>query len=529
MEEMLNIEEYEKWLKQGNAFFGKKLIGDAVTCYKRALKLFPASVEVLSKLAIIYNESGQTSKAYKAYQRILELNEDDTPLHIRSQLFDLEKRFIFWDHLNEDFDFVSMDENINSGAFPPFFLLSSPLNNEQLYRGISSYVRKSPIFRARPCVFSFKDRKKDQKKIRLGILCGDLRIHPTGYVIGEFFELIDREKFDLYLYDTHPDEKSAPHRRIYSTTPNICNVEQMTDEEAAKKIYEDKIDVLIDLNGHTSFHRLGIMTYRPAVAQGTFLGFLGTMGGIPGCDYNFADEYAIPPDQQKYYGEKIKYLYPVHRLVDRKVEIAPATILRHDLNFDKDTIVLCCFNNTYKYTPNYFDLWVRILKRVPKAVLWFYANTDIVKQNITAEFLKRDIAPERVVFCNMAPHNEHLTRYQVADLLLDTEYYNAHTTAMEALYMGCPMVTCPGQTFTSRAGGAILTALGMPEMICKDIAEYEEKVVELCNTPGALKKLREKTTELAKTSDLFNTEKFTRSFEKAVREMFEESLDLLKE
>ena len=113
----------------------------------------------------------------------------------------------------------------------------------------------------------------------------------------------------------------------------------------------------------------------------------------------------------------------------------------------------------------------------------------------------------------------------ISDLFLDTEYYNAHTTAMEALYMGCPMITCPGNTFTSRAGGAILSALDMPQMICKDIQEYEEKVVELCHTPGALKKLREETIEKSKTADLFNTEKFTRSFEKIVREMYEESCE----
>ena len=525
--EEVNIQEYEEWLKQGNVFLGKGLFGDALTCYKRALRIFPASVEVLSKLATVYREMGQITKAYKALSRVFELNDEDTPIAIRVQLLDLEKHFIFWDRWNEEMTYCQSDEVLTSGAIPPFLLLSTPLNNKQLCQVISASVRNNFMFREKPCAFSFADRKKDQKKIRLGFLCGDLRIHPTGYVIGEFFELIDREKFDVYLYDTHPDENSEPSKRIYSTTPNVCSVEKMTDEEAAKRIFDDKIDVLIDLNGHTSFHRLGIMTYHPAVAQGTFLGFLGTMGGIPGCNYNFADEYAVPPDQQQYYKEKIKYLYPVHRLVDRKVKIAPAPLLRSDLSFSKDTIVLCCFNNTYKYTPNYFDLWVRILKRVEKAVLWFYAGSDIVKQNIMAEFEKRGVEADRIVFCSTVPHEEHLVRYQVADLLLDTEYYNAHTTAMEALYMGCPMITCPGNTFTSRAGGAMLTALGMPEMICKDIKEYEEKVVKLCNTPGALKKLREETTEKAKSSDLFDTEKFARSFEKACQEMFEESLKKL--
>ena len=524
----IDIKRYTELLNQANTFVQKNLLSDALTTYKEALLIYPHSTEVMIKLASLYSRTGRPEKAIKTCCRIIDLMDEDTPLEIRAQLMEQEKKYLFWDRLDEDFKFFQKDEVLESGILPPFIALSNPLNNEQLLKTISASTKHNAFFQPKPCPFSFKDRTMNKEKLNLGFVSGDLRNHPVGFVLAEFFELIDRDKFDVYLYDTHPDEQAETHHRIYSTTPYITAIDKMDDRQAAQKIFDDGIDVLIDLSGYTSFNRLGLFTYHPAPAQGTFLGFLGTLGGISGIDYNFADEFSVPPDQQKFYAEKIKYLSTVHRLMDRKIGLSEGTFTHNSFGIPDDAIILNCFNNSYKYTPNYFDLWSRILKRVPKAILWFYKMDSFTEKNMLSELVKRGIEKERIFFTEYMPHHDHLKRYAISDLLLDTEYYNAHTTAMEALFMGCPMITCPGETFTSRAGGAILTALGMPEMICKDVKEYEEKVVELCNTPGALEKLRKKTTELIKTSDLFNIEKFARSFEKNCREMYEESLNMLK-
>lgn len=518
--------EYNNFIRQAETFIRYRQWQDALLFYKRALSICPTSIEALIGIGKIYQNTEQFHKAILTFHRIIELQRDDTPLFIRVALLELEKRCVSWDTIQQSFDFFNNDEILSYGELPPFVALSNPLTNRQLQIVAQSSLKKNRGLGVKLSTFNFSDRKKDQKLLRIGFMCGDFRSHPTGFLLSEFFELIDRKNFDVFLYDTHPDANDPVHKRIYATTKNTVAIDKINDKEAAQRIFDDKIDVLIDLSGHTKYHRLGVLTYQPAVAQATYSGFPGTCGRIPGLDYILADEYVIPPDQKKFFDETVKYLTPTYRVMDRKQDLPMATLMRKHLHFDQDTIVLCCFNNSYKYTPNYFDLWARILKRVPKAILWFYRQNNYLESNILKEFEKRNIQ-DKVVFADSVPHAEHLMRYQVADLFLDTENYNAHTTGAEALFMGCPLITCPGNTFASRVGGTMLKALELDELICKNIKEYEEKVVELCNVPGKLKKLREKTIEKIKTAPLFDMEKFTRSFEQNCREMFEENLKVM--
>lgn len=518
--------KFDQHMEQASIYLRRRMLVEALAEYQEVLKIAPRTLKALNAVAAIYGYMGKKINAYRALNRIVELYGDETPIDIRSRLFELEKNFVFWDNLDREIKYFTSPNVLNSGQVNPFYIGAHlPLSNEKRYKALRTFVSESPELRLKPCPFSFEDRKLKPKKIKLGFLCADIRPHPTGYVIGEFFERIDREKFDVYLYDIHPELDSYPSKRIYAIKDiNIVQLDKLNDKAAAERIFEDKIDVLVDMNGFTSFNRLGIMTYQPAPAQGTFLGYIGTMGGVPGIDYHFVDQYSVLPGEEKYYHETLKYLEPARWLIDHNIELPKNAPLRKHMGFKSDTVVLCCFNNTYKFTPTYFDLWARILKRVPKAILWFYGNSQILEENIDKEFEKRGIEKERIIHSKFVPHEEHLARYKIADLLLDTEIYNAHTTGMEALFMGCPVITCPGTTYPSRVGGALLTALDLPELICKDVQEYEEKVVKLCTTPGALKKLREKVTEKITKAPLFNTEKFTRSFEKAVCEMYDECI-----
>ncbi|MDY6407163.1 MAG: glycosyltransferase [Pseudomonadota bacterium] len=520
--------EYKNLIQQGNAFLKSGQIQDALSIFNKALKIYPMSIEALTNIGRIHHKLMHGKEAILAYRRILELLGENTPISIRGYLLDLEKAFVSWDTLQSSLDFFKNDDTLSQAKLRPFLPLSLPLTNRQLQIVEQSYVKSNKILAPKLHFFDFSDRKKDQNKLKIGFLSADFRTHPTGDLLGEFFELIDRKQFDLYLYDAFPIPSDPIHTRLYATTPYTRTIDKMNDKDAAECIFNDKIDVLIDLSSHTAKNRLGILTYQPAVAQATYSGFPGTCGGVPGLDYMLADSYVIPPDQKQFFCEKVKYLTPSYRVIDRKQKLPTAPLLREHLHFDRDTIVLCCFNSAHKYTPNYFDLWARILNRVPKAILWFYRQNDYVESNISNEFKKRDIPLNRIVFTDMLPHAEHLARYQVADLFLDTEDYNGHTTGAEALFMGCPMITCPGNTFASRVGGSMLTALEMEELIVKNTKEYEEKVVELCNTSGALKKLREKMAEKVKTAPLHDMVAFTRSFEKNCREMFEERLDIIK-
>lgn len=517
------IKMVSSFQENGKLLAQNKLFVEAIAEFKKALEIMPESVSILTELHQVYQNTNDEEKQLDVLQQIYRIQKDEMSIYQRAMLMDLQKRFLVWDHLQEHWAYFKRSDILDKGVLAPFHSLSCPLSVSQLQQVARAFVKKNQDFQPRVAQFSFKDRKFSDRKIRLGFLGADFRIHPTGFVIAEFFDLIDKSKFELYLYDNFPAHEQAwPRKRIYATTSHVCDVQNMSNEQLAEKIYKDEIDVLIDINGLTLKHRLAVMPYQSAPVQATFLGFCGTQGGIPGLEYNFSDKYCIHENEQCFYDEKIKYLEPVHRLIDRKIEVPKDDFKRSHLGLKEDQLVLCCFNNTYKYTPAYFDLWARILKRVPKAVLWFYKPNEFCEANILKEMAKRDIPANRVVFTPMMTHPAHMARYRVADLFLDTELYGAHTTAMEALYMGCPMLTCPGTTFVSRVGGSLLTALQMPELICKDVAEYEEKAVSYLTNPESLKALKKKVADKVKSSSLFDTEKFTRSFEKACLEMLDD-------
>ncbi len=526
---MIQDSLYQLYKEKANALIIKKNFKPALELYNKIIQLYPHSVVDLRFVALLFFRLKRYREAYFTLLKIWDLGPHDMSLSDRIFLFKIKKDFLFWDGLNEDIAYFQKDEILKSGQLEPFFANGYiPLTNEQRQKVAIAFVQKSKTFGINRFKYTFQDRVKNPPKIKLGFLSADFRHHPTGYVISEFFELIDRDKFDLYLYDTLPTPKAKASQRIYTTTPNIRVVDKKTNEEIADTIFADRIDILIDLTGLTTHTRTGVMTYHPGFVQGTFLGSIGTCGNVPGIDYHFVDRYSILPGEEKYYCEKLNYLEPTRWVIDHKMAKPAEIHSKSFYGFKEDSIVLCCFNNAYKFTSHYFDIWARILKAVPQANLWFYSNSIVLNKNLISEFSERGISSNQIVISDfLSDHCEHLSRYLVADLFLDTEFYNAHTTAMESLFMGCPLITCPGKEYTNRVGGALLTALELPELICKNIHEYEDKIIQLCQNPDQLKKLRQKVLEKGKTSPLFDMKKFTKSFEKACQDMYSDAINHL--
>ncbi|MDD3668826.1 MAG: polysaccharide pyruvyl transferase family protein [Alphaproteobacteria bacterium] len=507
---------------QADALAEAKRFSDALCLYKEILAQDRNAINILFSIARMYTALEKPYEASNVLRHIIRLQGKDAALAVYMMLMELQKKYMFWEGQAAVFDVLMKEENL-LGLIPPFLALSMPMDNRQLMLNAERFVKRTPELAPKPMMFSFQGRTYRDRKIKLGFIGGDFRHHPTGFVLGELLETLDRNLFEVYLYDIFPDPKECwPQKRMYGAVDFVAQVEGMPPAAVAQRIHADGIDVLIDVNGLTMNHPLAVLTYQPAPAQATFLGFLGTLGGIPGVDYLFADTYCVPPSEQRFYKEKILYLEPTHRMTDSKIELPQNTYLRKHFGIPDDAVVLCCFNNSYKYTPNYFDLWARILKRVPKAVLWFYKVSPFIESNILKEFDKRHIGADRIMLTEMLPHAEHLGRYLLADLFLDTEYYNAHTTFLEALYMGCPGITCPGDTFQSRVGGSLLTALDMPDLICKDLKEYEDKVVDLAAHPDKLKQLRARVEHNIKTAPLFDIRRFARSFERNCLAMVED-------
>jgi predicted O-linked N-acetylglucosamine transferase (SPINDLY family) len=250
-----------------------------------------------------------------------------------------------------------------------------------------------------------------------------------------------------------------------------------------------------------------------------YLGYLGTMGA-PYMDYLLADETIVPPHCRRHYAERMLYL-PTYQANDRSRSVSSRTFGRAELGLPASGFVFCCFNASYKITPTMLDRWVRIVRRVPGSVLFLYAANETVERNLRREAQQRGLEPQRLVFGGKLPPPEYLARYRTADLFLDTEPYNAGTTASDALWAGLPVLTCAGEAFAARVAASLLRAIDLPELITSGPREYEDRAVELAVNPGRLAAIRQKLEDHRLTTPLFDVQQFTRHLEAAYAAAFE--------
>jgi predicted O-linked N-acetylglucosamine transferase (SPINDLY family) len=358
------------------------------------------------------------------------------------------------------------------------------------------------------------------ERIRLGYLSANFHAHPIAYLIAGLIEHHDRRRFEVIGYGFDEDDGSAMRYRLMGAFDRFVDISQLQDRDAAQLIHADDIDVLIDLHGWTPDCRAKILAYRPAPIQVNYLGYPGTTGA-DFTDYIIVDRFVVRPEQQPFFSERLVYLPASYQCNDDKREIGARTPSRSECGLPKQGFVFCCFNNNYKITPLFFDIWMRLLRAVPESVLWLYEANLLVKGNLAREAAGRGVAPERLVFAPRLPQAEHLARHRLADLFLDTLPYNAHTTASDALWAGVPVLTCAGNTFAGRVAGSLLPAVGLGELVTTSLEEYEALAQRLAREPQLLGELRVRLAQNRLTSPLFDTARYTRHVEAAYWRMCE--------
>ena len=349
------------------------------------------------------------------------------------------------------------------------------------------------------------------RKIRIGYASGDFCLHPVSLLTVELFELHDREKFEVYGYCWSPEDGSPMRQRLISAMDHFTKIHTMSDVEAAQLIRRDEIDILVDLQGQTAGARANMLAYRPAPVQITYLGLPATTG-LPSIDYVIADKFLIPENEALNYSERPIYMPDVYQVSDRKRNVG-AKPTREDCNLPANGFVFCTFNNNYKYTPELFEVWMNILRRVPGSVLLLLADNQWSEANLKQEAKAKAIDPERLIFGPRLSPDNYLARYQVAELFLDSFPFNAGTTANDALWMGLPLLTLSGRSFASRMAGALLTAAKMEALITYNLADYEEKAVGLASDPKEMKRLRSHLDTVRSEGVLFDTPRFVRELE----------------
>jgi predicted O-linked N-acetylglucosamine transferase (SPINDLY family) len=364
--------------------------------------------------------------------------------------------------------------------------------------------------------------QSQNKKIKIGYVCGEFRNQATSILMTGVYESHNKDDFEIYAFDNGLNDRSPLRGRMEAAFDHMIDIRGMSDQEAAQKIADLKIDILVNLNGYFGASRQAIFAYRPAPIQVNYLGFPGTLGAKY-MDYLIADDRVIPPASYQYYCEKIVSLPNCYQANDNKRVISEKQFTRADFGLPQDAFVYCCFNNNYKITPQIFKIWMDVLINTSKTVLWLLKDSELAATNILDQAERHGVSRDRIYFAERCEPSEHLARHQLADLFLDTFPYNAHTTASDALWSGLPILTYVGNTFPGRVTSSLLLGLGVMELIADSQEGYREMAISFANNPLDLLHIRKKIQSKRFTCALFNTEQFTKKLENAFRLMHSRS------
>ena len=361
---------------------------------------------------------------------------------------------------------------------------------------------------------------RDKSKLRIGYVSSDLREHAVGFAMTDVVEVHDRTGFDIYAYYCGIERNDSTRERIRKSVDRWTDINGLSDQEAAARITEDDVDILVDLNGYTKDARTRVFGLRPAPIAVNWFGYPGTMAS-PYHHYVIADEVTIPPGSEIYYSEKVLRL-PCYQPNDRKRVIAANPPARLDEGLPDGALVYCSLNGSQKITPEIFSAWMTILTRRPDGVLWLLGAGDDANARLRAIASNFGVAAERLIFSLKKPNPEHLARYALADLFLDTFPYGSHTTASDAMWMGVPILTIPGKGFASRVCASLVRAAGMSELICGSLQDYVERAVALGGRPNELKALKQRLLAGRADSLLFDTPRLIRALEDLYKSMWDD-------
>jgi predicted O-linked N-acetylglucosamine transferase (SPINDLY family) len=403
-----------------------------------------------------------------------------------------------------------------SAAVDPFLPLGFDSTPQQHLKCAMNWLRHKHI--------EAKPRKWEAasfagERLRIAYLSADYHRHATAHLIAELFELHDRRRFEIIGISFGPNERSDLRSRLIRSFDRFFDVTTRSDAEAAELIRGLNCHIAVDLKGHTTDARIGILAQRAAPIQVSYLGYPGSCGA-QFLDYILADRIVLPLDQQPFYTEAIVHLPDSYQVNDRKRPVGRRPS-RSEAGLPEKALVFCCFNNSWKLNPAMFDIWMRLLGAAEGSVLWLFAPNSLVETNLRGEAAARAIDPDRLVFAPPLDMPEHLARVELADLFLDTLPYNAHTTASDALWMGVPVVTCEGNAFAGRVGSSLVHAAGVSELATGSLADYEALARKLALEPDLLRSVRRRLAERRADCPLFDTDRFCRHIEAAYTAMWE--------
>ena len=509
----INPNNPKAWTDKGIMLSDRTDYRGAIECFDKALSIQRDFFEAWADRGSALKELKRTGDALASYLNAYRI-KPNLPF-LLGDIVSLKQQMCQWDGLEDDIKKIDTNLNQKNKITNPFNYLS--ISSSSLRELEAAKIWVAAKFSKKTVLP--KINKKLHKKIRIGYFSGDFRNHPVSFLTAELYELHDRTQFEIYAFSLKDvDGTDEMRNRLKQSFDHFIEVQDKTDIQVVELARDFEIDIAIDLGGHTKFSPIGVMSYRAAPIQVSYIGYLGT-SGAEYMDYILADKILIPEGEQKFYSEKVAYL-PSYQVNDSRRSIPEPIFTRGELGLPEHGFVFCCFNNNYKILPSTFDSWMRILKACDGSVLYLYAENPWVEKNLKKEAEVRGVAAERIIFGQRLASAEYLARYLACDLFLDTAPYNAGTTASDALWAGLPVLTFKGETFAGRMASSLLNSIGLNELITSTPEEYEELAIELANNPERLAAIKRKLADNRNTAPLFDTDSFTKNLEFAYIQMY---------
>ena len=487
----------------------------ALQAWREAARLEPSNPRLQYQFALALEQNKEWTAALRAYEACLHVAPDFWPAV--AQLAFLHRRLCSWQALPPLSRRLLEGIGNEAHGITPFSMLVEDTVPAQQLACARAFARDRQAQIA-PIEARLAPRPHARRTgpLRVGFVSAGFGEHPTALLLAELIERLRGSQLQTLGYATTADDGGALRQRLGSAFGEFHDISALSLEGMLRKVRDDQPDILIDLDGYCEGSLPQLLALRPAPLQVNWLAYPGTLGA-PWYDYLLADRFVIPPEQRVHYSEKIAFLRRCYQPSDTTRRIAEAPT-REALGLPQQGLVFACFNHSWKYTLRTFARWTRILKAVPGSVLWLLtgppgSNAD---EHLRRAAQAAGIDPRRLLFAQRVPHAEHLARYAQADLFLDTNPYNAHTTASDAIFAGCPVLTQPGMTFASRVAGSLNHHLGMPELNAATDHAYVDTAVRLAQDAQALRALRARLAQCREQSGLFDMAGYARDFESAM-------------
>lgn len=498
------------------ADFNRPLV--AISALKSAVRMGFSSVATWHILGMCQNEVGDKKEALVSLKKAMDIDPSHDAL--LSDYLHVKMKACDWDGIRDLRKILCVGVR-NQGLVANPFSLTTSIDDLLIQRkAAEGYVSKFYGFH-KELADGFQAPKPG--RIKIGYYSADFQEHATMYLMIEMLEAHSHDEFEWFAFNFGPQQEDDMRRRVRAAVDHFIDVGGHSDAQIAEKSRELGIDIAVDLKGYTGNSHFGAFMYRCAPVQVSYLGYPGTTGAK--CmDYMVADAVVAPEKYSHGYSESVVRLPDCYQPNNSQRKISSRAFTRAEMGLPEGAFVYCSFNSNYKITPELFDCWMSVLCGNENSVLWIYVDNELAADNLIKEAASRGVASNRLIFARTMNNEDHLARYKLADLFLDTYPCNAHTTASDALWAGVPVLTLAGESFASRVASSLLTSLRLTELIACSAEDYAKKAISIGLNFSEILALKERLDKNKQNAKLFDGKNQAKQLEKAFRIMHERRL-----